>query len=192
MAVTADDHLAQRMRQMSLHGLSQDAWKRFMGNNHWDYRIVAPGYKYNMTDLAAALGLCQLRRAEALRCAREALARRYCRELADMETIELPLMAPPDRKHSWHLFPIRVGNLSLPIDRNTFFDQLQKRGVGCSVHWRPLHLHPYYEHTFGWKAEQFPVATAQWARLISLPIFPGMRESEQNYVISRLRQLLNR
>jgi perosamine synthetase len=191
MALTDNQQLADRMRRMSLHGLSHDAWKRYAGNSAWDYRIVAPGYKYNLTDIAAAIGNQQLQRAEALRAAREAIARRFRQALQDVDQLELP-PDPPDRIHSWHLFPIRLRLDRLTIDRNAFIEALRARGVGCSVHWRPLHLHPYYEETFRWKSEHLPVASSVWPRLISLPIFPGMREDEQACVVSVVRDLCAR
>jgi len=180
MAVTDDDELGARMRLMALHGLSHDAWGRYAGGP-WDYRIVAPGFKYNLTDMAAALGLRQLARAEALRDAREALAMRYREALAKVETLELPPVNP-DRLHAWHLFPIRLRLDRLKGDRNRILDELKKEGVGCSVHWRPLHLHPYYEE-FGWRREHLPEASALWERLISLPMFPGMRDDEFEHVV---------
>ncbi len=186
MAVTADEELAARMRQMSLHGLSHDAWKRYSGNSAWDYRIVAAGFKYNMTDVAAALGIHQLARAEELRSQREAIAQEYVRALARVEQLELPPQ-PDNRVHSWHLFPIRLRLDRLRVDRNTVIEELRGRGVGCSVHWRPLHLHPYYEESFGWQAAQFPAATREWTRLISLPLFPGMRCDERERVVEVLR-----
>ena len=189
MAVTADADFAKRMRMMSLHGLSHDAWDRYSGNRrNWDYRIVGAGFKYNLTDIAAAIGIHQLARAEALRLEREALARRYFDAMADVDEIELP-PDPPDRIHSWHLFPIRLRLERLSIDRNQCLELLRDRGVCCSVHWRPLHLHPYYERTHGWKPRDLPVATAVWERLISLPLFPGMREEEQDTVIAAIRSL---
>jgi dTDP-4-amino-4,6-dideoxygalactose transaminase len=188
MAVTDDDHLAERMRQMSLHGLSHDAWKRFAGNHAWDYRIIAPGYKYNLTDVAAALGIHQAARAEEMRQERQAIARRFHQQLADVQQLDLP-PDPPDRIHAWHLFPIRLRLDQLRIDRNTFMLQLREQGVGCSVHWRPLHLHPYYEETFHWRPEHLPQASRQWPRLISLPLFPGMRDDEQDRVVAVVRQL---
>jgi perosamine synthetase len=188
MAVTDDAALADRMRLMSLHGLSHDAWKRYSGGSSWDYRILAPGYKYNMTDIAAAIGVHQLKRAEAMRLERESLAMRYRTDLADVDELELPPL-PADRIHSWHLFPIRLCLERLTIDRNQFIDQLRERGVGCSVHWRPLHLHPYYAEQFGWRPEQFPVATALWQRSITLPLFPGMREGEHQHVVDVVREL---
>jgi dTDP-4-amino-4,6-dideoxygalactose transaminase len=188
MATTDDAELASRIRLMSLHGLSHDAWGRYSGGGKWDYRILAPGFKYNLTDVAAAIGIHQLARAEAMRLEREAVAARFFEALADVEELELP---PTDsnRIHSWHLFPVRLRIEILAIDRNAFMDELKASGVGCSVHWRPLHLHPYYQETFGWKSEELPVATRVWERLISLPIFPGMREDEIEHVVETVRTL---
>jgi perosamine synthetase len=191
MAVTDDEELARRMRVMSLHGLSQDAWERYSGGSSWDYRIIAPGFKYNLTDIAAAIGIHQLARAEAMRHERDAVARAYFERFAEVDEIELP---PDDenRIHSWHLFPIKLRLECLTIDRNQFVEELKQAGVGCSVHWRPLHLHPYYQQTFNYKAEDFPVATAVWHRLISLPIFPGMRSDEIEHVIETVRTICRR
>ena len=191
MAVTASPELEARMRQMSLHGLSRDAWDRYAGNGSWDYRIVAPGYKYNLTDIAAALGIHQLRRAEQLRRERESLARVYLEALGDLESVELP-PAPADRVHAWHLFPIRLRLDRVPISRNALVAALRGRGIGCSVHWRPLHLHPYYEETFGWRPAALPVATSVWETLVSLPLFPGMSAEEQQAVVGAVRELCNR
>jgi perosamine synthetase len=191
MATTYNPELADRIRLMSLHGLSQDAWKRYSGGGKWDYRILAPGFKYNLTDIAAAIGIHQLERAEAMRREREEVARKLSEAFADSDELELP---PPDedRIHSWHLFPIRLRLDRLSIDRNAFIDELKARGVGCSVHWRPLHLHPYYEQTFGWRAEELPSATAVWQRLVSLPIFPGMRQEEIAGVVDAVRGICER
>lgn len=191
MAVTSDIALADRMRMMSLHGLSHDAWGRYAGGNAWDYRILAPGYKYNLTDVASALGLGQLARANEMRQERETVAREYLQALAGIEEIELP-PDHPDRVLSWHLFPIRLRLDRLTIDRNAFFDELRGNGVGCSVHWRPLHLHTYYENTCGWTPDSCPHATALWERLISLPIFPGMRPSELRKVVSVVTDICGR
>lgn len=173
---------------MSLHGLSQDAWERYSGGRSWDYRIVAPGYKYNLTDMAAAIGLGQLARADAMRARREAIARRYREGLSEVREIELP-PEDPNRVHSWHLFPIRLRLERLAVSRNEFIEALRSRGVGCSVHWRPLHLHPYYQETFAWSPEDLPVATAVWESLVSLPIFPGLREDEMEHVVRTLVEL---
>lgn len=191
MAVTADAQLAERMRLMCLHGLSRDAWDRYSGGGTWDYRIIAPGYKYNLTDIAAAIGIHQLARAEKLRQEREDIARCYRKAFAETDEIELPV-EDSNRIHSWHLFPIKLQLSSLSIDRNNFFEELKQAGVSCSVHWRPLHLHPYYEEKFGWREADLPIATAVWQRLISLPIFPDMREGEVEHVIRSVKSVCAR
>ena len=183
MAVTDDADLAARIRLMSLHGLSRDAWDRYTGGGTWDYRIVAPGFKYNLTDLAAAIGCAQLAKAESMRVEREALAARYLAELGPIDEVELPA-DPVDRIHAWHLFPIRLRLDLLEIDRAEFIERLKRRGIMTSVHWRPLHLHPYYEQTFGWTREQLPVSSRVWPRLVSLPLFPGLTGEEFRQVVS--------
>ncbi len=191
MAVTGNPRLADRIKLMSLHGLSHDAWGRYSGNGSWDYKIVAAGFKYNLTDIAAAIGIHQLSRAEEMRCEREQIAGRYNEAFGGVEQIDLP---PDDgnRIQSWHLFPIRLRLKRLTISRDEFINKLKQAGVGCSVHWRPLHLHPYYQKTFGWRARDFPVATAEWKRLVSLPIFPGMLDEEFDYVIRTVKQICKR
>ena len=188
MATTDDSRVADRMRLMSLHGLSHDAWGRYSGGNSWDYRIIAPGFKYNLTDIAACIGIGQLAKAEQMRVEREMIAQLYLQEWAEVEEIELPPVKP-NRIHSWHLFPIKLRLELLSIDRETFMQELKKAGIGSSVHWRPLHLHPYYEQAFGWQSHDFPVATAEWQRLVSLPIFPGMSEREISNVIEVVRNV---
>ncbi|HWM90803.1 MAG TPA: DegT/DnrJ/EryC1/StrS family aminotransferase [Thermoanaerobaculia bacterium] len=191
MATAADPALADRMRMMSLHGLSHDAWGRFSKGGSWDYKILAPGFKYNLTDVAAALGIHQLARAEAMRQDRERLALRYLEALSSTEEIELPPL-PDDRIHSWHLFPVKLRLAKLAIDRNSFVAELKEAGVGCSVHWRPLHLHPYYAETFGWKAEDLPAATAVWERILTLPLFPAMTDAEHEHVVAVVQRICER
>ncbi len=191
MAVTQDAALADRMRLMSLHGLSRDAWDRYSGGNSWDYRIVAPGFKYNMTDVAAAMGIHQLHRAEAMRAQREAIALAYVDALGDVDEIELPPV-DANRLHAWHLFPLRLRTERFTIGRDAFIDELRALGVGCSVHWRPLHLHPYYQTQFGLTPADFPVASALFERLVSIPIFSAMEESEVEHVVSAVRSLARR
>ena len=188
MATTDDPELAATIRSLSLHGLSHDAWGRYSSQGAWDYRILAPGYKYNLTDTAAALGRCQLARAEALRRERERIAHRYLEAFAELEEIELP-PEPPNRIHAWHLFQIRLRLERLDIDRDTFLQELRQRGIGFSVHWRPLHLHPYYQETFGWRPEDLPLATETFRRTLSLPIFPSQREDEIAAVIAAVWEL---
>ena len=191
MAVTNAGPVADRMRLMSLHGLSSDAWGRYSGGGSWDYKILAPGYKYNLTDLAAAIGLRQVQRAEEMRKRREAIAEQYYAALAAVEEIALPPRSS-DLIHAWHLFPIRLRLRKLVVNRNDFIRHLTRLGIGASVHWRPLHLHPYYSETFGWSPRDFPVASRVWERLVSLPIFSAMRDDEVSTVSAAVRHLCAR
>ncbi len=188
MAVTDNEQLASRIRLMSLHGLSHDAWGRYSGKGAWDYKIVSPGYKYNLTDIAAAIGLHQLARAEEMRVQREEVARSYFDAFSNIKEIELPVWND-NRIHSWHLFPLRLKVEELSFDRNAFMDELKNRGVGCSVHWRPLHLHPLYMNKFGWQEKDFPVASHLWTRLVSLPIFSSITANELKYVANTVTDL---
>ena len=188
MAVTDNQIAAEKMRLMSLHGLSRDAWKRFTENGNWDYQIMAPGYKYNLTDIAAAIGIHQLARSETMRRQREQIAQIYLQKMSHIEELELP---PDDenRLHSWHLFPVRLDLSKLTISRNEYIEELKRYGVGCSVHWRPLHLHPYYCEKLGWCDKELPAATQLWERLISLPIFPAMNAKEVNHTVKIVENL---
>jgi perosamine synthetase len=186
MAATDDADLAAKLRLLSLHGLSRDAWNRFSGNGSWDYRILELGYKYNMTDIAAAIGIHQLEKAEAMRGAREAIAQEYLERLRGIEEIDLPL-GSADRVHAWHLFPIRLRLEALNIDRDRFMQELHQEGISCSVHWRPLHLHPDYADTYGWQPDDLPMATTEWRRLVSLPLFSAMRRDEIDAVVHAVK-----
>jgi len=188
MAVTESDELASRIRMMSLHGLTHDAWSRYSRGGNWDYKIGAPGFKYNLTDIAAAIGIHQLARSIDMRNERESIARLYLEQLREVREIELPPDIP-NRIHSWHLFPIKLKLERLTVDRNAFIEALKDEGISCSVHWRPLHLHPYYLERFGWSAEDLPVASTVWKRLISLPIFPGMHDAEMDHVMRTVKRL---
>ena len=191
MVATRNKELAERIRVMMLHGLNRGTWDRQTEDCPWDYKIVERGFKYNLTDIAAALGITQLSRAEQMRQKREQIAHRYFEELGMVDEIMLP-PRPADRLHAWHLFAIRLCLERLSLNRNEFCESLARQGIGFSVHWRPLHLHPYYAENYGWTPEQFPVATEVWKRLISLPIYPGMTEGEQSRVIHVVKDLCRR
>jgi perosamine synthetase len=191
MAVVADPALAERIRLLSLHGLSADAWRRYSGNGSWDYRILEAGYKYNMTDVAAGIGIHQLARAEDMRRRREAIAQEYLTRLSDVDELECPPVHP-DRLHAWHLFPIRLRLERLSADRDAFIQQMTEEGVQCSVHWRPLHLHPYYEKVFGWRESHLPVASGVWRRLVSLPLFSAMNAAEVGAVVEATKAVCAR
>jgi dTDP-4-amino-4,6-dideoxygalactose transaminase len=188
MAVTNNKVIAERIRRMSLHGLSSDACERFTEEGNWDYRITSPGFKYNLTDIAAAIGIHQLARAEELRLRRQLVAEDYLREFAELKEIGLP---PTDKNriHSWHLFPIRLILEDLTVDRDKFLEELERSGIGCSVHWRPLHMHPLYSERYGWREEHLPNTTKAWTRLVSLPIFPSMTAGEIDQVVKAVKNL---
>ena len=188
MAVTDDAQLADRMRVMSLHGMSKDAWNRYTGKGSWYYEVVAPGFKYNLTDIAAAIGRVQLARADELWQERRRLAAAYHAALADVPGLALP-RERADRQHSWHLFPIQLELAAWPVDRNAVIEQLKEAGIATSVHWQPLHMQPYYRERFGLTADACPVAQAAWPRLISLPLFPGLTDDEIGLVADTLRAI---
>lgn len=188
MAVTDDDTLADRMRVMSLHGMSKDAWKRYTGQGSWYYEIVAPGFKYNLTDVASAIGRVQLRRADELWRARCEIVRAYYQELAGIPGLELPTEAA-NRRHAWHLFSVKLDLSVWTGGRAQLIDQLKELGVSCSVHWQPLHMQPYYRETYHYVPALFPVAAAMWPRLITLPLYPGMSRDEVHHVAASLKRL---
>ncbi len=187
MLVTNDESLAARARRMSLHGLSNDAWNRFRGGG-WDYQIISAGFKYNMTDVAAALGRQQLRKAASLAAARGRIAARYAELLGNVEEVELPVVRS-DRQHAWHLYVVRLRLDRLTIGRNEFIEELNQRGIGTSVHWRPLHLHPYYQERFSYQPGDLPVADEEWERFISLPVYPSMTDEEIERVARAVRSI---
>jgi dTDP-4-amino-4,6-dideoxygalactose transaminase len=193
MLVTDDDDLAQRARIMSLHGISKDAWKRYTANGSWYYEIEEAGYKYNMTDIAAALGLVQLDRASDLLEARRALAAAYRDGIAGSrvaDLVELPLDAP-DGSHAWHLFIIRLALDRIRIDRAAVIEGLRDLGIGTSVHFIPLHMHPYYRREWGYAPGDLPVAEREYPRAISLPLWPGMDGADVRRVVAGLEAVLD-
>jgi dTDP-4-amino-4,6-dideoxygalactose transaminase len=189
MACTSDDAYADRMRIMSLHGISRDAWKRYTAEGSWYYEIIAPGFKYNMSDIAAAIGIHQLRKAEALHRRRTALAQTYREALEEVQELILPSELP-NRIHSWHLFVIRLKLAQLRIDRAQFISELQRRGIGTSVHWLPLHMHPYYRKTYGYVAGDLPMAGALYPELVTLPLYPDMSEEETAHVSNSIKEIV--
>jgi len=190
MLTTDNAAYAERARMMSLHGLSRDAWKRFAAGGSWQYAIEQPGYKYNMTDMAAALGIHQLRRAETFRTARARCAARYNELLADVPALQTPPAPADDCTSAWHLYVVQIQPERLSIDRNQVIAELAAAGITTSVHWMPLHMHPYYQTTFGYSPADFPVAQAAFERMISLPIFPSMTDGQLERVAGTLREIL--
>ena len=189
MACTQNDDYAERMRIMSLHGSSKDAWKRFTAEGAWYYEIVAPGFKYNLTDIAAAIGLNQLRRADEMHRKRAQWARLYSELLADVEELILPAQQP-NRIHSWHLYVIRLQLDRLRLGRAEVIDALKREGITTSVHWMPLHQHPYYREKYGYRPNDFPMAARLYPEIITLPLYPDMTEAEVCYVCRVLKDII--
>lgn len=181
MLTTNRPEVEERARIMTLHGMNRDAWKRYDKGGSWYYEVVAPGYKYNMSDMQAALGLVQLRRLDAMNARRTDLAERLSARLAGCEAIELPAVRPEVR-HVWHLYVIRLRLEMLRIDRAAFIDELTRRGIGTSVHFIPIHHHPYYREGFGFHPDDYPVTEDAYARLISLPLYPTMTDADVDRV----------
>jgi dTDP-4-amino-4,6-dideoxygalactose transaminase len=187
MVTTKDAELAARIRMLSLHGMNRDAWKRYTSVGSWRYDIEAAGYKYNLTDLQAALGLAQLQKYRRLRDLRALLAERYTTALTSLEAYSTPRV-PPKVEHAWHLYVIQVNAQVLSISRDQVIEELKRRGIGASVHFIPLHLHPLYQR-LGYRPGDFPCAEAAFAGAISLPFFPGMTFEEQDRVIEALEDI---
>lgn len=194
MLVTDSDAIADRARVMRLHGISRDAWKRYTAGGSWYYEIEDVGYKYNLTDLAAAIGLVQLERAEAMRIARERVAGRYAAAFASAAgaagpMFELPEEPGPDEVAAWHLYPVRLRAEDAAC-RNEVIDRLSAAGIGTSVHFIPLHLHPYYRRTYDYRPEDLPIAAGEYAREISLPIYPDLSDDDVERVVAGLAEAL--
>jgi dTDP-4-amino-4,6-dideoxygalactose transaminase len=191
MVTTNDDDLAARMRLMRLHGIAGDAWKRYGKNGSWYYEVTEAGFKYNPTDMQAALGLVQLAKCDASHLARRSIAGRYSAAFECLPELESPSLKA-GRDSSWHLYILRLRLEQLRINRNTFVDELKTSGIGTSVHFIPLHLHPYYQRSFGYRLGDFPVAEAQYERCISLPIYPSMSKENVQYVIDSISAVVHR
>jgi perosamine synthetase len=191
MAVTDNETWADRMRVMSLHGISKDAWKRYSTEGSWYYEIIAPGFKYNMSDIAAAMGLVQLKRVQEMTARRRVIAETYTRAFADHGLLELPEV-DDFAAHSWHLFVLRLQDNALRVERNQLIEQLKGKGVSTSVHFIPLHMHPYYSSTYGYRPEDFPVAYSLYKRSISLPIYSRMTDEDVDYVIASVLDIVSK
>ncbi|MET0322155.1 MAG: DegT/DnrJ/EryC1/StrS family aminotransferase [Duganella sp.] len=189
MVVCRDPDIARRIRVMRLHGISEDAFDRFVARRPaWFYQVVAPGYKYNMTDIAAAIGREQLRKIGRFLARRQHLAQRYAQGLC-----ELPLRLPPDAptgsQHAWHLYPVRLG-AGAPVARDTLIERLADRGIGTSVHYIPLHRQPYWRDRYGLRNERFPNAEASYHTQLTLPLYTRMTDADQDRVIATMTELL--
>ena len=189
MVVTRDPDLARRIRLMRLHGISQDAFNRYVSKTPaWFYEVVAAGFKYNLTDIASAIGIEQLRKIDRFLQRREQLAQRYDEALAG-----LPLVLPPrpgaGSTHAWHLYVVRLAP-GAGIARDELITKLSQRGIGTSMHFIPLHRQPYWRETCRLSPEQFPVADASYQSMLTLPLYTRMSDADQERVVKALRELL--
>ncbi len=187
MIAATDPDLVRRMEIMRLHGINRAAWDRYTSRKAaWEYDIAAPGFKYNMTDLSAAIGRVQLKRAEEFLRRRRALVEAYLENLKDLDFLELPAMK---ETHAWHLFMIRLKPERLSIDRDRFIEELQEMGIGTSVHYKPLHMMSYYAGRYSLNPQDLPRAAEMFRRIISLPLFPDMTEEQLERVCSCVRTI---
>jgi dTDP-4-amino-4,6-dideoxygalactose transaminase len=190
MLVTRDAAVAQRAQVMRLHGMSRDAFDRFTASlPSWYYEIVAPGFKYNLTDIAAAIGLHQLKKADAFAARRTQIAQRYNKAFAPLPVVTAPA-APAGEKHAWHLYALRLGDAA-PIARDLLIERLFARGIGCSVHYIPLHQQPYWRDRYALTPETFPHSQRVYERQVSLPIYTRMSDADVDRVIEAVTQLLS-
>jgi perosamine synthetase len=191
MVTTDSETTADLMRQLSLHGLSRDAWTRYSAKGSWRYEICELGYKYNLSDIQAAIGLVQLRKFEAMQERRRRLVEAYHEGLAGIPDLILPEERPGTR-HAWHLYIIRLGGERPPNQRDDLIEELKDAGIGVSVHFIPLHLHRYYQQAFSYGPGDFPEAERQYRSAISLPLYPTLKLEEVAHICSILRRQLHR
>jgi perosamine synthetase len=189
MVTTDSDEFAARIRLLRLHGISRDAWKRYTNEGTWYYEVQEAGYKYNFTDLQAALGLVQLSKCDALTAARRRIAERYTSAFMDLSALQVPCVRK-DCTSAWHLYVLRLHLDRLPISRDQVIELLRERGIGTSVHFIPLHLQPFYRSVYGYGPGDLPQAEREYQRCLSLPIYPSMTDSEVDRVIAAVSEIV--
>jgi UDP-4-amino-4,6-dideoxy-N-acetyl-beta-L-altrosamine transaminase len=190
MITTNNGELAEKMRILSLHGISKDAWKRYSSEGSWYYEILYSGYKYNMSDLQASIGIHQLKKLDQMQERREKIANFYYDSFNDVPQIITPAVKNYT-KHAWHLYSIQLNTDLLNISRNDFIEALKAENIGTSVHFIPLHLHPYYKEKYGFKRGDFPITESVYDREISLPIYPKLLEKDVNDIVSAVKKIIN-
>ncbi len=192
MLCSDDDEIAKRVKVMRLHGINRDVWDRFSTGASWEYDVVAPGFKYNMPDINAALGIHQLKKVELFREKRERIAKIYYEELRNIPGIILPRLHCDMKDHSWYIFVVLIDRDRTRggIGRNEFIDEMTKRNIGTSVHYKPLHRMTYYREKYGLKPEMFPNAEWVFERCVSLPMFSAMTDEQLEYVIESIKDIL--
>lgn len=189
MLTGAPERVAEA-RLWSLHGMNRDAWKRYSSEGSWYYEVVLPGFKYNMTDIQAAIGMVQLSRLADFQARRRAIVAQYQAAFSPVEALQIPAERP-NVEHAWHLYTLRLNLEQLRITRAQFIEELKARNIATSVHFIPIHLHPYYRDRYGWRPEDFPVAYREYQRLISLPLHPRLSDSDVADVINAVYDVVS-
>ena len=187
--LTGSADFLERARVLSLHGMDRDGWKRYAKGGNWFYEIVAPGFKYNMTDIQAAMGLAQLRRLDAMQRRRREVVALYHDAFRGEDALELPVERS-HVEHAWHLYVVRLRLDRLRIDRDQVIRELTARNIGTSVHFIPVHLHPWYRERYGFVPGQFPMAYASYLRTVSLPLHPGLTDGDVGDVTEAVLDVL--
>jgi len=189
MLVCNDDSIAERAKVMRLHGINRDAFDRYTSKKpSWYYEVVAPGFKYNMTDIAASLGIHQLKKAEAFRQRREQIATFYSEQFRDLPLL-LPATGDAANQHAWHLYAVRL-NQDLNIERDDFIQRMADVGIGCSVHFIPLHIQPYWRDSYHLKQDDYPMAYQAYRRMVSLPLFSAMSDDDTQRVVDAVTRIV--
>ncbi|MCA9038413.1 MAG: DegT/DnrJ/EryC1/StrS family aminotransferase, partial [Planctomycetaceae bacterium] len=186
--LTGPTDLLDRARILSLHGMSREAWSRYAAGGKWAYDIVEPGYKYNMTDIQAALGLQQLRRFEKMQSRRAEIVSQYNAAFAPLAAFQTPITRP-HVQNAWHLYVLRLNESELSITRDQFIDEMTARNIGTSVHFIPIHFHSFYSSKYGLKKGDFPVAEDAFRRMLSLPLSPSMTDEDVSDVIDAVLEI---
>lgn len=188
MVTTPSQELEERMRILCLHGINRDAWDRYTEKGKWYYEVIDRGYKYNMSDIQAAIGIHQLRKLDRMNARRAEIARRYSEAFREVEEVETPSSG---EGHAWHLYILRLNLARLAADRSTFIEEMQTRGIGCSVHFIPIPMHPYYQQTLEMK-DPCVRTLAEYPRLLSIPIYSKMSDSDVDRVIDAVKEIVAR
>jgi len=188
--LTGNPEFLERARLISLHGMSRDAWKRYDKGGKWYYEVLYPGFKYNMTDIQAALGLWQLKKLPGFEERRRAVVALYDQAFAQEDALETPVERP-EVEHAWHLYVLRLRLEALRIDRDQFIEELTNRNIGTSVHFIPIHLHPYYRDKYAFTPESYPIAYSNYRRMISLPLNVRLSDADVADVIEAVRDVVS-
>lgn len=191
MVTTENDEWAEQMRILRLHGISKDAWKRYTDIGSWYYEVVEAGFKYNMTDIQAAMGLAQLKKVDWMWQMRKKIAGKYTEAFGSIYEVATPHVQT-DRESAWHLYVLKLNLEMLKIGRDQFIEEMKSRGVITSVHFIPLYEHPYYRDTFKYNQHEYPSSESISRRIVSLPIYPGMTDEDIEYVIVSVEDIIKK